>query len=222
MSEDFRKTWPASDSKDGQTPEPLIVFKIPGEIMSAKLDPDALLVGDNHITKGEIFLVAGAPAVGKSRSTIALAESGAFGYNWFDLPVHRKFKTMVIQNENGLHRLKSELAELDCSAMDTSVRISLPGLGLPFGREDFRACISSEIAAFQPDVVIIDPWNAVSLGDKQLDYVDAIRQLRQVIPPGTNSPALGIVVHTRKPKEGPRSHGRIYYTKYLARLCWPR
>ena len=60
------------------------------------------LVGDQHITRGSIFIIGGAPGVGKSRAAVALAEAGATSHDWFGLKVHSRFKTLIVQNENGL------------------------------------------------------------------------------------------------------------------------
>ena len=77
-----------------------------------------------------------------------------------------------------------------------------------FGREDFRAQLSAAIREFEPDVIILDPWNAAARDEKQKDYLDTFALIRSVIPAGDDAPALGIVAHTRKPKEDERTTGR--------------
>jgi RecA-family ATPase len=81
------------------------------------------MVGDCHVTKGSVSVVAGAPGVGKTRASMALAIAGATGQEWFGLPVHRKFKTMIVQTENGEFRLSKDFAELDCESLENYVRI---------------------------------------------------------------------------------------------------
>ena len=61
--------------------------------------------------------------LGKSRASVALAVAGALGLPWFGLPVHHKFKTLIVQNENGRYRLKQEFSELDCAALDEFVKV---------------------------------------------------------------------------------------------------
>ena len=70
-----------------------IEFLSPSEIVSYQAPPGIVLVGDQHITRGSIFIVGGAPGVGKSRAAVALAEAGATCHDWFGLKVHSKFKT---------------------------------------------------------------------------------------------------------------------------------
>src|SRR5438046_10410546 len=126
------------------------------------------LVGDCHIVRGSVFVIGGPPGVGKSRASVALAEAGATKNDWFGLPVHRRFKTMIIQSENGPFRLSQEFSELDCETLENFVRVCLPPpFGMCFNREDFRAQLSVEIREFDPDIIIIDPWNAAARDDKE-------------------------------------------------------
>jgi hypothetical protein len=69
----------------------------------------AYIVGDYHIVKGGVVVEGGAPGVGKSRGLIALAVSGATGNEWFGYKIHRKFKTLIVQTENGEFRLSAIL-----------------------------------------------------------------------------------------------------------------
>jgi DnaB-like helicase N terminal domain/AAA domain len=137
---------------------PLIEFHSPLQLRNFTPPPGIVLVGDCHIVRGSVFVIGGAPGVGKSRAAVALAEAGATGNGWFGLTVHRRFKTMIIQAENGLFRLSKEFTELDCDRLEAFVRVSPPPqFGICFGREDFRAQLSAAIQEFQPDVIIFDP-----------------------------------------------------------------
>src|SRR6188474_2744901 len=102
---------------------PPIVFLSPTEAQNYQPPDGAKLVGDCHIVKGATCVIGGAPGVGKSRASVALAVAGATGQNWFGLKVHRKFKTLIVQNENGRYRLKQEFSSLDCAQLDSFVRI---------------------------------------------------------------------------------------------------
>ena len=84
-----------------ERPRPLIEFRKPSQLKAFVPPAGSVLVGDCHIVRGSVFVIGGAPGVGKSRAGVALAEAGATGLDWFGLKVHRKFKTMIIQNENG-------------------------------------------------------------------------------------------------------------------------
>jgi xanthine/CO dehydrogenase XdhC/CoxF family maturation factor len=181
----------------------------PSELRDYQPPEGIVLVGDNHITRGSVFVIGGAPGVGKSRASVALAEAGATGYEWFNLEVHSKFKTLIVQNENGRFRLKLELAELDAPLLDEYLRITPPPpYGLCFEQLEFREQLAQVIAEFKPDVVIIDPWNAASHDEKAKSMLETFQYIRSVIPAGDNAPAIGIIAHTHKPKLGERSSGR--------------
>ena len=146
------------------------------------------------------FVMGGAPGVGKSRAAVALAVAGATGADWLGFKVHRQFKTMIVQAENGRMRLKNEFADLNCATLDAFVRIcSPPPLGFDFENLAFCDQLRREIDSFQPDVFILDPFNRLARDDKARDYKEAFEALLAVLPTGDDAPALGIVAHTRKP-----------------------
>jgi hypothetical protein len=188
---------------------PLIEFKSPLELKNFVPPPGIILVGDCHITQGTVFVIAGAPGVGKSRGLVALGVAGATSSEWFELPVHRPFKTMIVQTENGQFRLSREFSELDCEALENYVRICTPPpYGLCFKREDFRKQLADAIGEFKPDIVGFDPWNAAAREQDSREYLDTFDALKSVLPRGDDAPVLGIVAHTRKPKSDERHSGR--------------
>ncbi|HEY1791265.1 MAG TPA: AAA family ATPase [Verrucomicrobiae bacterium] len=189
--------------------KPMIEFFKPSQL-TAYNPPDGLqLVGDHHVDKCGPYVIGGAPGVGKSRSAVALAVAGATGADWFGLKVHRQFKTMIIQAENGRMRLKNEFSDLNCAELDEYVRLCPPPpYGFAFERPAFIETLKREIDTFQPDNVLLDPFNRLARDDKARDYSLAFEALMSVLPTGDDMPALGIVAHTRKPKSEERANGR--------------
>ena len=189
--------------------KPKVEFFSPSQLRAFTVPEGWNLVGDHHVQRGSPFVIGGAPGVGKSRAATALAVAGAMGAPWFGLPVHQPFKTMILQAENGPLRLKDEYADLDSPAIDAAVRICPPP---PFGFrfEDPQFCreLLAAIAAFGPDVFIIDPWNRATSDDKSKGYLETFNRLLALLPTGDKAPALGIVAHTRKPAAGERTNGR--------------
>jgi hypothetical protein len=188
---------------------PLIEFRSPLQLKNFTPPPGLVLVGDCHIVRGAVFVIGGAPGVGKSRASVTLAVAGAIGSDWFGLKVHRKLKVMIIQTENGEFRLSREFGELNCEALEDYIRVCPPPpYGLCFERDEFRAQLAAAIAEFKPDIVIFDPWNAAARDEKAREYLETFDALRSVLPLGDDAPALGIVAHTRKPKTDERASGR--------------
>ena len=192
-----------------ETQSPLIEFKSPLELKNFVPPPGIILVGDCHITQGTVFVIAGAPGVGKSRALVALGVAGATKDEWFGLSVHRRFKVMIVQTENGQFRLSKEFSELDCEALEDFVRVCTPPpYGLCFKRADFRKQLEDAIGEFKPDIVGFDPWNAAAREQDSREYLDTFDALKSVLPRGDDAPVLGIVAHTRKPKSDERHSGR--------------
>jgi hypothetical protein len=188
---------------------PLIEFRSPLQLRNFTPPPGIDLVGDCHIVQGNVTVIGGPPGVGKSRGSVSLAVAGASCGEWFGLTVHRRFKTMIIQTENGLFRLSKEFAELDCEGLEDCVRICPPPpFGLCLEREDFRAHLLAAIQAFGPDVIILDPWNAAARDEKAREYLGTFELIRSLLPAGDDSPAIVIVAHTRKPRPDERATGR--------------
>ena len=62
---------------------------------------------------------------------------------------------------------------------------------------------------FGPQVILIDPWNAVASDDRMRDYREAFDVILEVFHTGEDEgPAIGILAHTRKPLPGERANGR--------------
>ena len=89
----------ALKAKTLREPErPLIEFRSPLQLKDFEPPAGIVLAGDYHIVKGNTFVIGGAPGIGKSLSTVALAVAGATQSDWFGYKVHRKFKVLIVQN----------------------------------------------------------------------------------------------------------------------------
>lgn len=195
---------------DGKsTSAPSLEFLSPLQITGYTPPPGMVLAGENHLVKGSVFVIGGAPGVGKSRASVALGVAGATGQPWFGLNVHRRFKTLIVQNENGRLRLKDEFSDLPCDQLEPWIRVTPPPpFGFAFESADFTERLRRMCEEWTPDVVLLDPWNAAARDDKASDYLTTFRAIKGVIHQGDDGPALGIVAHTRKPKTDERASGR--------------
>ena len=184
-------------------------FYSPSECRSYEPPEGHVLVGDCHIVRGNITVLSGAPGTGKSRAATYLAIAGAIKVDWFGLPVHSRFKTAILQAENGRYRLKTELNHITDSSLDDFIRISEPPpCGMAFGDMAFRDDLRDWMAGFEPDLVVLDPWNAITGDDSQRDYREALNNVKEAMPKGDIEPAILIVAHNRKPKNDERKTGR--------------
>ena len=169
------------------------------------------MVGDYHIQRGAISVLAGAPGVGKSRAALALAIKGAEGRgDWFGLQLHSSFRTLILQNENGLVRLHRDFEEIKLAPeFDSSICISSPpSLGMAMDNPLFREELRGAIESFGPQLIIIDPWNSVARDAMEKDYQQAFVWLREIAAACPENPAILIIHHLRKPKGDDRAYGR--------------
>jgi len=209
LADEDRKSGAAAKAAPGPVKKKFLSFYKPSELAAYKVPDDVPLIGDLHVFKGSIGVFGGAPGVGKSFALSQLAISGATGMPWFGLPVHRKFKTMILQAENGMVRLASEYqAHCATAGLDEWVRVSSDVDLFAFEDEDFCAEFRAEIVAFAPDVIVLDPWNRCTKDTFEKDFRAAFDAIIACLPVGDKRPALMIVAHTRKPRMGEKVNGR--------------
>jgi hypothetical protein len=198
-------------NEQSQDKQPRIMIEVlrPSQVLAYKPPADLVLVGDYHLVRGTVVVVGGPPGVGKSRSTLALAEAGATQYEWFGLTVHIQFKTLIIQNENGLFRLQREIEEIGEPLLEECLRVCPPPpYGMCFWKQEFRDQLKRAADYFGPQAVALDPWNAIARDERAKDYLESFEIIRQVFPQGESGPVLVICAHTRKPTIGERANGR--------------
>lgn len=200
---------PLTEATSGKPREPRIRFFRPSEIVDYVPEPGTCLVGNNAILRGEVFVIGGEPGVGKSTAGTELAICGAQGRDWLGLTTHRKFRTLIIQNENGRYRLQQEYAARGLGAeIEENILVSEPPpFGMTLNHPEFLEDVEAAVQNFRPDVLLFDPWNAAAKDDKAKDYAAAFDALRAMLPKGKDKPALGIVAHTKKPQSGEKRTG---------------
>jgi hypothetical protein len=194
-----------------------IRFFAPSELRDFHPNNELVLVGDCHIMRGEVFVIGGEPGVGKSRAATSLGVCGATRRPWFGLQVRRRFKTMIVQTENGRFRLQQEFSALKDYDLEDWIRVSEPPpFGLLLSNPQFQADIRAALRSFRPDCVILDPWNAAAKDNKQRDYAETFDAIRALLPTGDDKPALGIVAHTKKPQLNEKRTGGTCLQHLLA------
>jgi hypothetical protein len=126
------------------------------------------------------------------------------------MPVHCRFKTLILQSENGLTRLHRDFEQIpDAGGLDDWLRVSaFPCYrGFEFTNPHFREDVKAALRDFGPQVVIVDPWNNVTRDTMEKDYLEAFERLREVMAEAPDASCL-ILHHLRKPRAEDRHRGR--------------
>jgi hypothetical protein len=215
LRQEFSEILEASSRIGGSLRPKLKIWRT-HEILKHEIPKHLQLVGDNEISMGYdgVVVVAGPGSSGKSLALSSLALAGAKGKgSWMGRKVHRKFKTLIIQAENGITRIKKEVEALSENHPDLDINSHIffsepPEGGLPFHNAEFRTAVRRAVAELEPDVVVVDPWSQVASEDAAKEVVDKLSEIRSCFPAGDQCPALIIVAHTKKPRAGEVHRGR--------------
>jgi AAA domain len=206
----------AGQSTDGETPvSELIRICSPSEFLAYQEPPGHNLVGDYFIQRGAITILAGAPGVFKSRAILWLGILGGLGKgDWFNLPVHCQYRTLILQNENGPVRLHRDFKQLKAQGklpddIDSWLYISEPPpRGMVLDDIKFRLHLCEILKKLAPRLLIVDPWNGITRDITEREFHLAFGWLREVLAACPEPPACLIVHHTRKPRPDERAKGR--------------
>lgn len=192
-------------------PEPMISWHSPSELCALEVPEGWNLAGNWHLQRGGFSILAGAPGVGKSRAALHLALQMARGAGeWMGLPIHGRFRVLILQNENGLARLHKDFAGVaDVETLDAWVRVSgPPKLGFQLANPAFRAEAAAMMAEFAPHLVICDPLNALLRDSQERDVNECFGFMREILSASPENPACLLIHHLRKPKSDDRHKGR--------------
>lgn len=160
-------------------------------------DPNTFLVGEAMLMRGDFAVLAGFQGIGKSRLTRTLARAGARGTgHWMGLPVKRRFRTLILQTEDNLVRLKSEFDGLGAGRdwVKCSEQIVL-NLFNPAWQDELRAVFSEW--AF--DVLILDNWTDVAGRQEVSDAGAVFQAIMEIFPDPATRPLVLFLAHMRKP-----------------------
>jgi hypothetical protein len=203
----------SATTKNHTKPEEKPPFKVwtLGELRKQEEPQGWNLVGDYHVTRGSITVLAGSPGIGKSFATLMLAIQGAIGSgNWLGYTINTKFKTLIVQSENSLLRLILDAKRVEMPDMlDDHVKLLEFEWGnISLGNSKLVDALRNLIAEFEPDLVVLDPWNQFADDDKAKETKAAMDGIKHILDAAEKPPACLIVAHHRKKREGDAHKGR--------------
>lgn len=198
------------------------------DLLQYRPPPGHCLVGDNEIRKGTegLAVIAGPGGSGKSLVVAALALGGAIGHGeWMGRVIHRQFKTLLVQCENGPSRLQKEVKEMAANhpGVDLDGHIFFtkpPERGLRFGQPDFDKYIRELVETLGIDLVVIDPWSHLAVKDESCEVANMLAAIRNAVGGGDNGPSIMILAHTKKPRpEDVGKQGRSLKNLVAGSVC---
>lgn len=180
--------------------------------LKGKPEPEGWnLVGDYHVMRGSITILAGSPGIGKSFATLMLGIQGAIGSgNWLGYTINCRFKTLIIQAENNLLRMimDAKRVELPAELDDHLKLLEFEWGDISLGNSKLVDALRKLMVEFEPDLVIFDPWNQFADDDKAKETKAAMDGIKHILDAAKNPPACLIVAHHRKKREGDAHKGR--------------
>lgn len=186
----------ATEKKTGHS-RPIELVSM-SDLVAYEPDPRTYLVGENVISRQSMTVICGWPGLGKSRLTTTLGIAGARGTgHWMGYTVRRQWRTLFLQSENSLDRLKQETADVSISKVGDWIRWSKP-CALSFHRAEFRRALAQIWAEWPFDMLVIDPWTDVVRDAEAGDVAEAFDNIRSCLPQGEQAPAVVVVAHIRK------------------------
>ena len=169
------------------------------------------LVGEYHVTRGSVTILAGSPGIGKSFATLMLGIQGAIGSGeWLGYSINCRFKTLIVQAENNMLRMIMDAKRVELPAeLDDHVKI----LEFEWGNVSLDSsklveALRKLMMDFEPDLVVIDPWNQFAADDKPKETKETLDGIKRILDAAKKPPACMIVAHHRKKREGDAHKGR--------------
>jgi hypothetical protein len=90
--------------------------------------------------------------------------------------------------------------------LDDWIRVSESHID--FSSPGYMSSVGEEIKSFDPDCIILDPWNHIITVENLESYTKAIKQIETLRKFGSKELLILIVAHTRKPNSDNKPSGR--------------
>jgi hypothetical protein len=175
--------------------------------------PGTNMVGQYHIQKGAYSMLVGPTGSNKSLGVTDLAVKAINGKgSWFDLPIHGRFRVLILQAENSCGRISRNLKQLE-HLLPKDHREWLfitapPKYGMPLEHEDFRGELKNEIDKVQPHLFIVVPVNAVIPDQMARDFHNVFNWFGEVLADCSENVGRLFVHHLRKVRADDHVKGR--------------
>ncbi|MBK1877592.1 AAA family ATPase [Pelagicoccus mobilis] len=200
----------ALENEINPLPKPFSVLS-GGELRREKVPEKVNVLGDGVIALNQLTTVIGQGGTGKSRVTMQIAISQILGWSIAGLKTHPKpLKHLLIGTENSIYRQKSEYMKMTRSLsseqrelVDSQIFFhvirEIDDAFIHLGSDEIRRKWLDTLERVNPDVVYIDPYGEVHVGDinKDADVRFTLREITKVCRRYNPMTAIVIVHHGR-------------------------
>lgn len=218
MNTDLIETWKKIEDPDFHIsenqlhpkPKPFTVLN-GSELRKAKIPAKINVLGDGVIALSQLTTVIGQGGTGKSRVVMQIALSQILGWSLGGLKTHAQpLKHLLIGTENSIYRQKGdylkmtktlspEQRELVDANMFFHIIREIDDAFINLGSDDIRRKWVDTLTLVNPDVIYIDPYGEVHVGDinKDADVRHTLREITKVCRRINQQTAIVIVHHGR-------------------------
>jgi hypothetical protein len=174
------------------------------EVLGYEPPPGSFLVGDGVIELGGDSLLYGPPGSFKGFAVGELMACGARGYGeWLGFPVNTQFASLWLNFENRRRRLKTQFAKMDLppNAEDFIFVTDIPGV---WSLADVRLAgrLRQTIEEKKIKLLIVDTVSCLVEDEMAKHFAAFFVALNAMLHGLEPRPAVLLVHHSRKPKEG--------------------
>ncbi len=176
------------------------------DVLNYNPPPGSLLVAEGLVEMGENVLLYGPPGGFKSFSVGDLMARGAWGCGeWLGFPVQARFASLWINCENGRRRLRDQFAKMELPA-DAADFIHVTDIPEVWSLADPRmaGAIRQTITAKNIRLVILDTVSNFCEDELAKHFTAFFAALNTILAGLSERPAVLLIHHSRKPKEGDR------------------
>jgi hypothetical protein len=179
-----------------------------GEMVEAELPPQKFFLG-NLFACGQVQTVFGLGGIGKSRIATNIARNNVLGLPFLNLPTGQPLRHLFVGSENNIHRWQSDTRAMS-QGLNQAQRAQLAehihgttleapsDCFITLGDDAVKNRWRETIRKHRPDVLWVDPWGDVLMGDGfDRDVRETISTLRTIA--GQVNPDCGIAMlaHSR-------------------------
>lgn len=176
------------------------------DVLNYNPPPGSLLIAEGLVEMGENVLLYGPPGAFKSFCVGDLMARGAWGSGeWLGFPVNARFASLWINFENGRRRLRDQFAKMELPP-DAAEFIHVTDIPEVWSLTDPRMAgdIRRTVIEKKVRLVILDTVSNLCEDELAKHYTAFFAALNAIFNGMPERPAVLLIHHSRKPKEGDR------------------